>query len=240
MEDKEMNRMDLKRASYLFEGIKGQILPENLIDTIRSFIVAENLYSSAAREIATKLENLNSEFNSTHERNPIHLIQTRVKTPASILEKLKKRGFELSVDSARNNLTDIAGVRVICSYINDIYMISEFLLSQFDIQLVRTTDYIKNPKPNGYRSLHHIVKVPVYLSDRMELVNVEIQIRTIAMDFWASLEHELAYKLEIEKSGEAFAELKACAAEIADIDRRMQNLYNISSDHQVLPEEHLQ
>jgi putative GTP pyrophosphokinase len=225
-----MNRQDLKRASYLFEGIKGQLLPENLIDTIRSFIAAENLYSSAARVIATKLENLNNEFNSIHERNPIHLIQTRVKTPASIVEKLKRRGCELSVESARKNLTDIAGVRVICSYINDIYMVSGFLLAQSDIQLVRTTDYIKNPKPNGYRSLHHIVKVPVFLSDRVELVNVEIQIRTIAMDFWASLEHELAYKLEREKSVEAFEELKACAAGIADIDRRMQKLYNITTD----------
>ena len=228
--------MDLKRASYLFEGMKGRMLPEDLINTIRSFIATENLYSSATREIATKLENLNSEFNSTHERNPIHLIQTRVKTPASIMDKLKRRGFELSVESARKNLTDIAGVRVICSYINDIYVISGVLLSQDDIQLVRTTDYIKHPKPNGYRSLHHIVMVPVYLSDRMELVNVEIQIRTIAMDFWASLEHELAYKLEKEKSEEAFAELKSCADEIADIDRRMQNLFNISAEQQISQE----
>lgn len=231
-----MNRMDLKRASYLFEGMKGRILPEELINTIRSFIATENLYSSATREIATKLENLNSEFNSTHERNPIHLIQTRVKTPASIMDKLKRRGFELSVESARKNLTDIAGVRVICSYINDIYIISGLLLSQNDIQLVRTTDYIKNPKTNGYRSLHHIVRVPVFLSHKVEMVNVEIQIRTIAMDFWASLEHDLAYKLEREKSEEAFTELKACAEEIAGIDRRMQRLYNISAEQQVSQE----
>ena len=228
--------MDIKRASYLFEGMKGRMLPEELINTIRSFIATENLYSSATREIATKLENLNSEFNSTHERNPIHLIQTRVKTPASIMDKLKRRGFELSVESARKNLTDIAGVRVICSYINDIYIISGLLLSQTDIQLVRTTDYIKNPKTNGYRSLHHIVRVPVFLSHKVEMVNVEIQIRTIAMDFWASLEHELAYKLEREKSEEAFTELKACAEEIAGIDRRMQRLYNISAEQQVSQE----
>ena len=228
--------MDIKRASYLFEGMKGRMLPEELINTIRSFIATENLYSSATREIATKLENLNSEFNSTHERNPIHLIQTRVKTPASIMDKLKRRGFELSVESARKNLTDIAGVRVICSYINDIYIISGLLLSQNDIQLVRTTDYIKNPKTNGYRSLHHIVRVPVFLSHKVEMVNVEIQIRTIAMDFWASLEHDLAYKLERENSEEAFTELKACAEEIAGIDRRMQRLYNISAEQQVSQE----
>lgn len=235
-----MNRMDIKRASYLFEGMKGRMLPEDLINTIRSFIATENLYSSATREIATKLENLNSEFNSTHERNPIHLIQTRVKTPASIMDKLKRRGFELSVESARKNLTDIAGVRVICSYINDIYIISGLLLSQNDIQLVRTTDYIKNPKTNGYRSLHHIVRVPVFLSHKVEMVNVEIQIRTIAMDFWASLEHDLAYKLEREKSEEAFTELKACAEEIAGIDRRMQRLYNISVEQQVSQEGEVQ
>ena len=228
--------MDIKRASYLFEGMKGRMLPEDLINTIRSFIATENLYSSATREIATKLENLNSEFNSTHERNPIHLIQTRVKTPASIMDKLKRRGFELSVESARKNLTDIAGVRVICSYINDIYIISGLLLSQNDIQLVRTSDYIKNPKTNGYRSLHHIVRVPVFLSHKVEMVNVEIQIRTIAMDFWASLEHDLAYKLERENSEEAFTELKACAEEIAGIDRRMQRLYNISAEQQVSQE----
>jgi len=152
------------------------------------------------------------------------------------MDKLKRRGFELSVESARKNLTDIAGVRVICSYINDIYIISGLLLSQTDIQLVRTTDYIKNPKTNGYRSLHHIVRVPVFLSHKVEMVNVEIQIRTIAMDFWASLEHELAYKLEREKSEEAFTELKACAEEIAGIDRRMQRLYNISAEQQVSQE----
>ena len=232
--------MDIKRASYLFEGMKGRMLPEDLINTIRSFIATENLYSSATREIATKLENLNSEFNSTHERNPIHLIQTRVKTPASIMDKLKRRGFELSVESARKNLTDIAGVRVICSYINDIYIISGLLLSQNDIQLVRTSDYIKNPKTNGYRSLHHIVRVPVFLSHKVEMVNVEIQIRTIAMDFWASLEHDLAYKLERENSEEAFTELKACAEEIAGIDRRMQRLYNISAEQQVSQEGEVQ
>jgi putative GTP pyrophosphokinase len=235
-----MNRMDIKRASYLFEGMKGRMLPEDLINTIRSFIATENLYSSATREIATKLENLNSEFNSTHERNPIHLIQTRVKTPASIMDKLKRRGFELSVESARKNLTDIAGVRVICSYINDIYIISGLLLSQNDIQLVRTSDYIKNPKTNGYRSLHHIGRVPVFLSHKVEMVNVEIQIRTIAMDFWASLEHDLAYKLERENSEEAFTELKACAEEIAGIDRRMQRLYNISAEQQVSQEGEVQ
>ena len=123
------------------------------------------------------------------------MITTRVKTPQSIASKLLRRGFPLTVESARNNLTDIAGIRVICSYIDDIYLIARLLVSQSDIQLIRTNDYIRDPKPNGYRSLHLIVTVPVFLSDRTELVKVEVQVRTVAMDFWASLEHELAYKL---------------------------------------------
>jgi putative GTP pyrophosphokinase len=143
------------------------------------------------------------------------------------MDKLLRRGFELSVESARNNLTDIAGVRVICSYIDDIYLIAKLLTSQDDINVIRTSDYIKNPKPNGYRSLHLIVTVPVFLSESTELVNVEIQIRTIAMDFWASLEHELWYKLTDEKTDEVSRELKACADGIADIDMRMQNLHSI-------------
>ncbi len=215
--------------SYRFKKIHESPLPEEVtINMIREFNVTENLYLSATREIATKLEILNSEFKYCKERNPIHTIQTRVKTPNSILNKLHKRGLELSVDSAHKNLTDIAGVRVICSYIDDIYLISGLLLSQNDIELVHTSDYIKNPKPNGYRGLHHIITVPVFLSTTVEIVNVEIQIRTIAMDFWASLEHELHYKLEDRKTVSISDELRECAEEIADIDLRMQNLFNIT------------
>jgi putative GTP pyrophosphokinase len=160
------------------------------------------------------------------DRNPIHQIKTRVKTPKSIIDKLIRKGYELSVESARENLNDIAGIRVICSYIDDIYMIADLLTSQDDIELVETTDYIRNPKPNGYRSLHLIVTVPVFLSQRTERVKAEIQIRTIAMDFWASLEHELAYKISIPGSKDISDELKSCADVIASTDSRMQSLYN--------------
>lgn len=214
------------KTLYLLEGVKGNLLSEDLGNTIRSFISIENLYLSATREIVTKFENLNSEFKYTQERNPIHNISTRVKTPVSIMRKLQRRGHELSVGAAQKYLTDIAGVRVICSYTDDIYLIMDLLLSQDDIQLVRKSDYIKQPKSNGYRSLHLIVTVPVFLSSKTELVNVEIQIRTIAMDFWASLEHDLAYKLDDEKRKSVFSELKACADEIAEIDKRMQNIFN--------------
>ncbi|HMA63969.1 MAG TPA: GTP pyrophosphokinase family protein [Chitinispirillaceae bacterium] len=224
-----MSTPEHAHKSYHFKEMHESLSPEDVtIKMIREFNVTENLYLSATREIATKLEILNSEFKYCKERNPIHNIQTRVKTPVSILNKLHKRGLELSVDSARKNLTDIAGVRVICSYIDDIYLISNLLLSQNDIVLVRTSDYIKNPKSNGYRGLHHIITVPVFLSKKVEIVNVEIQIRTIAMDFWASLEHELHYKLEDKKTVSISDELRGCAEEIADIDLRMQNLFNIT------------
>lgn len=214
------------RAAYLFDGVTGSILPEEIVKAIRDFLKTENLYLSATREVTTKLEVLNDEFKNTKDRNPIQFIKTRIKTPKSIYDKLKKYGYEISQESARINLHDIAGVRVICSYIDDIYLIAKLLTSQDDIELIRTRDYIKNPKPNGYRSLHLIVSVPVFLSDHREAVKVEIQIRTIAMDFWASLEHEIAYKLDKKKTAELLNELKNCADVISDTDMRMQNLFN--------------
>ncbi|MCE5346059.1 MAG: GTP pyrophosphokinase family protein [Bacteroidales bacterium] len=220
--------IDHTRAAYFFDGMTDGFLPEATMKAIRSFLETENLYLSATREIATKLENLNDEFTYGKDRNPIHQIKTRVKTPKSILDKLARRGLELSVRSARENLTDIAGVRVICSYIDDIYLIADLLTSQDDIEVIRISDYIKNPKPNGYRSLHLIVEVPVFLSTGPEPVKVEIQIRTIAMDFWASLEHELSYKFPDEKIEAVTKELKDCADVIASTDIRMQNLYNIT------------
>lgn len=219
--------IDLRQASYVFDGMAfDSSLPSENLGIIRSFLSVENIYLSAIKVIETKLENLNDEFKYTLDRNPIHLIKTRVKSPKSVLEKLKKKGFEVSIDSARENLNDIAGIRVICSYIDDIYMIADLLSSQDDVELLRTIDYIKEPKTNGYRSLHLIVTVPVFLSKRTEIVKAEIQIRTIAMDFWASLEHELAYKIDNEGSKFIRNELKSCAEELSSIDLRMQNLYN--------------
>ncbi len=222
-----MVNIERSKASYLFDGVTADLLPDGVMTVVRAFLATENLYLAATREIATKLENLNDEFKLTRDRNPIHLIQTRVKTPKSIMDKLQRRGCPLTVDSAREHLTDIAGIRVICSYVDDIYLIADLLLSQDDIELVRATDYIKAPKPNGYRSLHLIITVPVFLSDRAERVKAEVQIRTVAMDFWASLEHELAYKLAGGETEEVSRELKACADVIADTDRRMQALHDV-------------
>lgn len=222
-----MINIDHSKARYLFDGFIGEAIPEELAGSFRAFLAVENLYVSATREIATKLENLNDEFKTNMDRNPIHEIKTRVKTPRSIMNKLLRKGHEISVESARTNLDDIAGVRVICSYIDDTRMIADLLTSQDDITLLRKSDYISNPKPNGYRSLHLVVTVPVFLLKSTERVKVEVQIRTIAMDFWASLEHDLAYKLPKEKAGKLIDELKECADVINQTDERMQKLFNI-------------
>ncbi|MEZ5198407.1 MAG: GTP pyrophosphokinase family protein [Bacteroidales bacterium] len=200
------------------------------METINCFLQTENLYLAATRVVSTRLENLNDDFKYNKEHNPIHQIQTRVKTPKSIIDKLIKRGYEATIQSARKHLTDIAGVRVICSYIEDIYLVANLITSQDDIKVIRVSDYIKDPKSNGYRSFHLIVTVPVFLSTCTEYVNVEIQLRTIAMDFWASLEHHLYYKYKNEKNGEVAKELKDCAEVIANTDMRMQLLHNLATN----------
>ena len=215
------------KMRYFFEGFTKDRLPEGMAEALQSFLTVENVYLAATREISTKLENLNDEFKITLDQNPIHQIHTRIKTPKSIMEKLLRKGHELSIASARENLNDIAGVRVICPYIDDIYMIAELLTKQDDMQLICKNDYIKNPKPNGYRSLHLVVTVPVFLSKSTEHVKVEIQLRTIAMDFWASLEHDLVYKLGKEKTEDMMRELKDCADVISQTDARMQQIHSM-------------
>ena len=182
------------------------------------------LYDAAIREVRTKLETLDREFNILYDSNPIHHIDSRLKSPASIVEKLTRKGFPVSIDSAEENLLDIAGVRIICNYIDDIYRVADMLTHQQDVELVHQKDYIKNPKPNGYRSLHLVVRIPVFLSNHTELIPVEIQIRTIAMDFWASLEHELHYKSSTDTSA-LQDRLKRCAEQSAMLDLEMQAIY---------------
>lgn len=178
----------------------------------------------AIREIETKLRVLDEEFSVLADRNPIQTIKSRIKKPISIIEKLQRRGYEVTVENMREHLTDIAGVRVICSFVEDIYKLSELLLSQDDIILVEVKDYIKNPKPNGYRSLHLILDVPIFLSHEKRYMRVEVQFRTIAMDFWASLEHQLKYKKKIENPEQIARELKYCADVITEVDMRMQDI----------------
>ena len=175
----------------------------------------------AIKEIKTKLEILNTEFALRYRRNPIHSINTRLKSMSSIGMKMEKYGKPFTVESIEENLHDIAGVRVICSYIDDIYTVADALLHQDDITYVEKKDYIKHPKPNGYRSLHLIVKVPVFFTDKRRDMTVEVQIRTIAMDFWASLEHQIHYKVNNQISESVIARLKDCAESIDEVDREM-------------------
>lgn len=198
---------------------------QQMMEQMFRFVEMEHLYESAIREVKTKLEILDSEFRTKYSYNPIHHINDRLKSPQSMLEKLQRKGLPISVDSVRQNLHDIAGVRVICNYIEDIYTVADLLTKQDDVTLITKKDYIENPKPNGYRSLHLVIETPVFLSDRKELVHVEVQIRTIAMDFWASLEHELKYKTDTDVSSELASQLKECAETIAATDIRMQDIY---------------
>lgn len=178
-------------------------------------------YNAAIREVRTKFEVLNDEFSFRNSRNPIESITSRIKKPVSIAEKLRRMGCPLTLESVSENLNDIAGIRVICSFIDDIYMVAELLARQDDITVVRVKDYIQKPKPNGYRSYHMIVEVPVFFSDGKRPMRVEIQLRTVAMDFWASLEHQMKYKQDSADRPEIAAELKSCAETIAATDARM-------------------
>ena len=175
-------------------------------------------------QIKTKLQVLNDELSIKRQRNPIEFIKTRVKQPDSIASKLRRKGYPVTVQSVFENLSDVAGVRVICAFIDDIYKVADMLTAQDDIELIKRKDYIKNPKMNGYRSLHLIIEVPVFFSDHKEQIRVEVQIRTIAMDFWASLEHQLKYKKDIDDAESIMYELRACADVINRTDYHMQSL----------------
>lgn len=184
------------------------------------------VYSAAIREVRTKLEVLNDEFQIRARRNPIRYINHRIKRPESIIEKMRRRGYEISLDSMINNLNDIAGIRVVCGYAADIYDIAEMLKKQDDVRVILEKDYIKHPKENGYRSLHMVVEIPVFFSDRKQFVKVEVQIRTMAMDFWASLEHQLHYKKKsTQDEDEIVKKLKECAEAIHATDMKMQGIY---------------
>ncbi len=182
------------------------------------------IYNSALKQISTKLEILNDEFQHVHRYNPIEHIKSRIKTPESIVKKLKKHGYESTIGNMVRYVNDIAGIRVICSFTSDIYQIAEMISNQSDINVISVKDYIVNPKQSGYKSYHMLVTVPVYLSDRIEQTKVEIQIRTVAMDFWASLEHKIHYKFEGNAPDSIRGQLVECSRIVSDLDARMLNL----------------
>ncbi len=179
------------------------------------------IYNSALKQIATKLEILNDEFQHVHRYNPIEHIKSRIKTAESIVKKLKRHGYESTIENMVKYVNDIAGIRVICSFTSDIYEIADMISNQKDIRVISVKDYIVKPKASGYKSYHMLVTVPVYLSDRIVDTKVEIQIRTVAMDFWASLEHKIHYKFEGNAPDHIRDELVECARMVSELDDRM-------------------
>lgn len=196
-----------------------------MAEQAQELIELRSLYKSAIKEVSTKLEILDDEFQVKHDHNPIHHMENRVKSIQSIFEKLMRLGYNPDLEGF-SKITDIAGIRVICKYLTDVYSIYNMLLRQDDIELIAEKDYIRNPKPNGYRSLHIVVLIPVFLSNCVKKVPVEIQIRTVVMDTWASLEHELRYKSSGELSSKSQDVLKKCAESMNDIDRMMEDIHS--------------
>ena len=198
--------------------------PEKLLEGAQPFMELMSRYRCAMMEVETKLRVLDEEFSMTYDRNPFETIKSRLKRPVSIIGKMKRRGYPLTVEEIEKRLNDIAGIRVICSFLDDIYTLADMLAGQDDIRLLEKKDYIVSPKPNGYRSLHLIISVPIFFAESVKEVKAEVQIRTIAMDFWASLEHQIKYKQNVEHAEKVIARLKECADEIAHVDETMQEI----------------
>lgn len=217
------------------EGLPDVKLQKNEIKTLMQnyampYRELMSYYRCAMMEVETKFNVINEELSLQYDRNPIETIKTRLKSPESILEKLHRKNHPVTVDSIEQNLNDIAGVRVICAFPSDIYQLEEAFLKQDDIRLVERKDYIANPKSNGYRSLHLIVEIPIFLHDHKRLMRVEVQFRTISMDWWASLEHKIRYKKGLQESDHVDQELFECAKLSAELDSRMEKLQQFVGD----------
>lgn len=242
MENKDVPAFDPENLDRLLQDAMGGVLSTDLVpwaDTAVSQMMAQTkmlmgtvveykelmmMYACAMKEVRTKFDVLNTEFKIRYQRNPISSISTRLKRTASITDKLERQNLPFSPKSIEEHVNDVAGIRVICSYIDDIYTIADAFLRQDDVTLITKKDYIAHPKPNGYRSLHLIIRIPVFFADRKKDMKVEVQIRTIAMDFWASLEHQLKYKQEIPNQQEIISQLKECAEVINATDEKMLNI----------------
>ena len=212
-------------TSFIFNELLNSEKPEELLEAAYPFAHLMMQYRCALREVQTKLEVLNTELSMDHDRNPFESISCRIKKPISIIGKLKKMGLDISIENIEHHLHDVAGIRVICTFQKDIYILAEKLCEQDDIKLLARKDYIKNPKPNGYRSLHLIVEIPVFFAEGKKYMQVEVQFRTIAMDFWASVEHKIYYKKEIDHNTTQFTEkLRRCAENINAIAIELENI----------------
>ena len=223
----------------LREQIEAAFSPELMEKSISFFEEFRKLmayYQCAMMEIETKFNVLNEEFSLQYDRNPISNIKTRLKKPLSIRDKLLRQGLPVTLSTMVEGLQDVAGVRVVCAFQSDVYLLAEALLKQDDITLISRKDYIENPKPNGYRSLHLIVAVPIFLAHEKRMMKVEIQLRTIAMDSWASLEHQLRYKKSVDFNEAMAAELLYCAGLSRELDLRMDSLRNLVQNEAVSAE----
>ena len=203
---------------------------DEFFDNAQEFNKLMMMYNCAIKEVTTKFDVLNDDMSVRFQRNPIETVKSRIKKPRSIVKKLIKNELPVTLESVSENLNDVAGVRVICSFVDDIYKVKEIFLKQDDNTLIAEKDYIKNPKPNGYRSLHMIVEIPVFFADKKVPIRVEVQFRTIGMDFWASLEHQIKYKKEIKNEDEAIKRLKNCAEIIAEADVEMQKINDMINE----------
>ena len=212
-------------TSFIFNELLNSEEPEELLEAAYPFAHLMMQYRCALREVQTKLEVLNTELSMDHDRNPFESITCRIKKPISIIGKLKKMGLDISLENIEHHLHDVAGIRVICTFQKDIYILAEKLCEQDDIKLLTRKDYIKNPKPNGYRSLHLIVEIPVFFAEGKKYMQVEVQFRTIAMDFWASVEHKIYYKKDIDRNTTQITEkLRLCAENINTIATELENI----------------
>ncbi|RHV07711.1 GTP pyrophosphokinase family protein [Firmicutes bacterium OM07-11] len=231
-ENKTENRRNLesKLEKRKEEFVRNNLLSDEFIEFVQKnkkpFDTLMSYYQCAIMEVETKFKVLSEEYSLEYDRNPIENIKSRVKSFDSLLKKIRRKNIPLTMTSIEKNIQDIAGVRVICSFPDDIYRLADCLLSQDDIILLEKKDYIKNPKPSGYRSLHLIIQTPIFLQEGKRMVTVEVQLRTIAMDFWASLEHKLRYKKNISEEQSVFLaeEMSQCAEISASLDERMQKV----------------
>ena len=223
--------LDNKR---LKKNILNQVVKNPILENVNSLLRMEQLYEAGIKEIRTKLEILDSEFKVKYDHNPIHHIESRLKKPESIIKKAIDKDVTLTEKEIMRHIHDIAGIRVICNYIDDVYVVAQLLINQDDIKLIKIKDYIQNPKDNGYRSLHVVLEVPIFLAEGVQPIHVEVQLRTIAMDFWASLEHKLKYKTDNNVPEDIKKELIQCAMSISELDYKMQSIHNrLNNDSEI-------
>ena len=221
----ESNEKTLSLERALMERLSKSEITTWLKNYAKPYQELMAYYRCALMEVETKFNVLNEELSLVYDRNPIETIKSRIKSPESIIDKVMRKGIPLTVDSIEKNNSDIAGIRVICAFPNDIYMLSEALLRQDDVRLITRKDYIQQPKDNGYRSLHLIIETPIFLHDQKRRMRIEVQFRTISMDWWASLEHKIRYKKNISDDGHIAEELLHCAEMGAALDQRMESVY---------------